>query len=104
MKKCEDCDECVYICEGDFICTKGEPQIILTDFSFLKGDKPSGREYTYRSNIPVKVSDKVQINSSAKGIVTEVDVPKEEIAAFADKVKSIVGLVKESEDENEGTV
>ena len=46
----------------------------------------------------------MQINSSAKGIVTEVDVPKEEIAAFADKVKSIVGLVKESEDENEGTV
>lgn len=33
MKRCEDCDECVYICEGDFICTKGEPHIILTDFS-----------------------------------------------------------------------
>ena len=81
---------------------KGE--LMLIKVKFLKGDKPSGREYTYRSNIPVKFSDKVQINSSAKGIVTEVDVPKEEIAAFADKVKSIVGLVKESEDENEGTV
>ena len=46
----------------------------------------------------------MQINSSAKGIVTEVDVPEEEVAAFADKVKSIVGLVEESEDKNEGTV
>lgn len=29
MKKCEDCDECVYICEGDFACMKEEPRIIL---------------------------------------------------------------------------
>nr|WP_304052515.1 hypothetical protein [Enterocloster clostridioformis] len=67
---------------------------MLIKVKFLKGNKPSGREYTYRSNVPVKVGDKVQINSSAKGIVTEVDVPEEEVAAFADKVKSIAGRVK----------
>ena len=77
---------------------------MLIRVQFLKGEKPSGREYTYRSEVPVKAGDKVQINSSAKGIVTEVDVPEEEVAAFADKVKSIVGLVEESEDKNEGTV
>ena len=43
----------------------------------------------------------MQINSSAKGIVTEIDVPEEEVAAFADKVKSIVGLVEESETNKE---
>ena len=40
------------------------------------------------------MGDVVQISSSAKGIVTEVDVPEEEVAAFADKVKSIAGRVK----------
>ncbi|ENZ44529.1 hypothetical protein HMPREF1085_02353 [Enterocloster bolteae 90A9] len=74
---------------------------MLIKVQFLKEDKPSGREYTYRSDVPVKVGDKVQINSSAKGIVTEIDVPEEEVAAFADKVKSIVGLVEESETNKE---
>lgn len=67
---------------------------MLIKVQFLKGDKPSGRAYTYRSDVLVKVGDKVQINSSAKGIVTEIDVPEEEVAAFADKVKSIMGLVE----------
>ena len=33
---CENCSECVYICEGDFICTDDNfenPEIVLTDFS-----------------------------------------------------------------------
>lgn len=30
--KCEICDDCVYIGEGDSICTKDEPKIIITDF------------------------------------------------------------------------
>lgn len=71
---------------------------------FLKDGKPSGRDYTYCTSEGVKAGDMVQITLSAKGIVTEVDVPEEEVATFADKVKSIVGLVKESEDTNEGTV
>lgn len=74
---------------------------MLIKVKFLKGEKPSGREYTYRSDGQVNVGDMVQINSSAKGIVTEIDVPEEEVAAFADKVKSIVGLVEESETNKE---
>ena len=61
---------------------------------FLKDRKPSGRDYTYCTSEKFKVGDVVQISSSAKGIVTEVDVPEEEVAAFADKVKSIAGRVK----------
>lgn len=71
---------------------------------FLKDGKPSGRDYTYRTLEEAKVGDVVQINLSAKGIVTEVEVPEEAVAAFADKVKSIVGLVKESEGKGEKTI
>lgn len=72
---------------------------MLIKVQFLKEDKPSGRAYTYRSEVPVKVGDKVQINSSAKGIVTEIDVPEEEVAAFSDKVKSIMGLAESANKE-----
>nr|DAT34637.1 MAG TPA: hypothetical protein [Caudoviricetes sp.] len=68
---------------------------MLIKVQFLKGDKPSGRAYTYRSDVPVEIGDKVQINSSVKGIVTEINVPEEEVAAFADKVKSIAGIEAE---------
>lgn len=68
---------------------------MLIKCKFLKEGMPYGREYTYRTQEVVKVGDMVQINSSAKGIVTVVDVPEEEVAAFADKVKSIVGRVKD---------
>lgn len=63
---------------------------------FLKNGKPSGRSYTYRTPIDVVPGDTVQINSSAKGIVVEADVPEEEIKAYRDKVKTIVGLAEEN--------
>ena len=52
---------------------------MLIKVQFLKGDKPSGRAYTYHSDVLVKVGDKVQINSSAKGIVTEIDVQRKRL-------------------------
>ena len=67
---------------------------MLIKCKFLKDNAPAGREYTYRANMSVKVGDLVQINSSAKGIVTAVDVPEEEVAAFADKIKNIQGLIE----------
>ena len=67
---------------------------------FLKGETPSGKAYTYFSNEEVSPGDMVQINSSAKGIVTVVNIPENEIEAFRDKVKSIVGkVVAESKEE-----
>lgn len=29
---CIDCDHCVYMCEGDFICDANEPVLIQEDF------------------------------------------------------------------------
>lgn len=69
----------------------------LIKVQFLKDTKPTGKAYTYFSPVPVNPGDTVQINSAAKGIVVEVDVPEEEIAAYRDKVKCIVGLVKKVE-------
>ncbi len=67
---------------------------MLIKCRFLKDNVPAGREYTYRSETDVKVGDLVQINSSARGVVTVVDVPAEEVAAFADKLKSIAGKIE----------
>lgn len=67
---------------------------------FLKGEVPNGRAYTYFSEEPILVGDLVQINSSAKGIVTEVGVSESEIEAFRDKVKTIKGKVVEDTKEN----
>lgn len=74
----------------------------LIKVKFLKGSQPTGRAYTYNSPEPVEIGDIVKINNTATGIVTDVDVPKEEVAAFRDNVKSIVGLVEieEKKDEN----
>lgn len=66
---------------------------------FLKGEIPSGKAYTYFSEDMVSIGDLVLINSSAKGIVTKVDIPESEIEAFRDKVKAIAGKVVEESQE-----
>lgn len=69
----------------------------LIKVRFLKDNQPTGKAYTYNSRITVKHGDIVRINSSATGVVVETDVPEEEVEAFRDKVKSIVGLVSSEE-------
>ena len=70
---------------------------MIIKVKFLKDGQETGRPYTYFSNEVVAVDDTVQINESAKGVVTEVDVPESEIEAFKDKVKTIVRKVVEEE-------
>jgi len=75
----------------------------LVKVKFLKLGTPSGREYTYRSEIPVAVGDIVELPHAtpvmgdvpySQGIVTQIDVPESEIEAFKDRVKTIIGLVE----------
>lgn len=34
VNNCEQCDECEYICEGDFVCMKyGHPVLVKVDWS-----------------------------------------------------------------------
>ena len=70
---------------------------MIVKVKFLKDGQETGRPYTYFSNDVVAVGDMVQINESAKGVVTEVDVPESEIADFKDKVKTSGGKVVEEE-------
>lgn len=64
---------------------------------FFKGGIPAGREYTYFTPEPVDVGDVVDIETkhgTTRAIVTTIDVPEAEIAAFKDKAKSIIGKSK----------
>lgn len=62
---------------------------------FLNNGTPSGKAYTYYSPVKVAVGDTVHINSAATGVVVEVDVPLEEVWAYRDRIKTIVGLVND---------
>jgi hypothetical protein len=63
---------------------------------FLRNGKAYGKEYCYLTNEPVMVGDIVEVDSRdgrAKGIVTQIDVPEEAIAAYRDIAKTIIGRV-----------
>ena len=63
---------------------------------FLKNGEPHGREYTYKSTFPVRVGQEVLLPGGGNGIVTEINVPEGNVAAFADKVKEIEDVVAHS--------
>lgn len=68
---------------------------------FIRHGEPSGREYTYFTNIEVAVGDLVDIDGRSglsQGIVTAIDVPTEEIAPFKDIAKTILGKTRIPED------
>ena len=53
---------------------------------------PHGRHYTYiAGEHDVKVGDLVQLNADGDvGVVTEINVPEEEVEAFKDRLKPII--------------
>lgn len=72
----------------------------IVKVKFINNSQPTGRAYTYFSEKPVVVDEKVQINQQMVGVVTEINVPEEEIKDYWDKVKFIYGKVKEAEPED----
>lgn len=64
---------------------------------FLKNGEPHSREYTYKAAFPVSVGQEVILPGGGNGVVTEINVPDESVAAFSDKVKEIEDVVEESE-------
>ncbi len=59
---------------------------------FVRDGVPQGREYTYYAppGTELAIGDRVAISIS-EGEITQVDVPMEEIAPFADRAKTIIG-------------
>lgn len=86
----------------------------LVKVKFLKLGIPSGREYTYWSEIPVEVGDIVELPHArpvmedipySQGVITQINVPEAEIEAFKDRVKTIISKVdKASEASEEGHI
>lgn len=77
-----------------------------------KDGEPRGREYSYKTEIPVEVGQIVDVPAPRQSdadselktksvIVSQINVPEEEIAPFADKVKTAVGIHTE---EKEGLI
>lgn len=64
----------------------------LIKVRFLKDGQPTGKPYTYNAPIAVKPGDTIQINSTAKGVVTEVDVSEEEVGILLNRIKCIEGI------------
>lgn len=71
-----------------------------------ENDEPRGGEYSYRSEIAVEVGQYVDVpaprysgveDKSKKVIVSAVNVPESEVAAFAGSLKTIIGIHKEDE-------
>lgn len=63
---------------------------------YLRAGQPSGREYTFYTPAPVEIGDIVDIavvslDNTSQGMVTAVNVPLEEIEAFKDRAKTIIG-------------
>lgn len=72
---------------------------MLIKVKFIKSGKPYGRAYTYKAPGDTEVGDIANVNGS-KAIVTEINVPEEEVVSFKDKLKSISGP-KKKKDNNE---
>ena len=63
---------------------------------FLKNGEPHGREYTYKATSPVCVGQEVILPGGGNGVVTEINVPEEEVERFKDKIKEVESVVEES--------
>lgn len=63
---------------------------------FLKDGKSHGREYTYKATFPVRVGWEVILPGGSNGVVTEINVPEEEVESFKEKIKEIEDVVEES--------
>jgi hypothetical protein len=69
---------------------------------FIRDNMPSGTEYTYHAQEGLKlaVDDKVAVKI-VEGIVTQIDVPEEEILKFGDGAKTIIGKISEPDEDDE---
>lgn len=68
--------------------------MVLIKARYIKDGEPNGREYTFISDIHVRVGDEIIIGK-ATAVVTKLNVPEESVLPFRDKLKKIDGKVEE---------
>ena len=55
---------------------------------FLKDVSPDGRAYTYESSDNIRIGDEVSVRGTT-AVVTEINVPEEEVSGYKDKIKKV---------------
>lgn len=55
---------------------------------YLKNDIPAGKAYTFETDVPVKIGDKVSIGK-AQAVVEVVNVSEEKVSSYRDKIKKV---------------
>lgn len=61
---------------------------------YLKNDIPVGKAYTFETDVPVKIGDKVSIGK-AQAIVEVVNVQEDEVAGYKEKIKKVQKVEEE---------
>lgn len=61
---------------------------------YLKNDIPAGKAYTFETDVPVKIGDKISIGK-AQAVVEVVNVRKDEVAGYKEKIKKVQKVEEE---------
>lgn len=61
---------------------------------YLKNGIPDGKAYTFETDVPVKIGDKVSIGK-AQAVVEVVNVPEDEVTGYKDKIKKVQKVEEE---------
>lgn len=61
---------------------------------YLKNDIPAGKAYTFETDVPVKIGDKISAGK-ARAVVEVVNVPEEEVSGYKDKIKKVQKVEEE---------
>lgn len=61
---------------------------------YLKNDIPAGKAYTFETDVPVKIGDKISVGK-AQAVVEVVNVPEDEVAGYKEKIKKVQKVEEE---------
>ena len=61
---------------------------------YLKNDIPAGKAYTFETDVPVKIVDKISIGK-AQAVVEVVNVQEDEVAGYKEKIKKVQKVEEE---------
>lgn len=78
--------------------------IIAVQYKNKSTGEYSGREYTYFADVPVAVGDEIIVparNSQSAAKVSRIGIPEDEIASFADKLKTITEIIPANQPDTE---
>ena len=61
---------------------------------YLKNGIPAGKAYTFETDVPVKIGDKVSIGK-AQAVVEVVNVSEDEVAGYKDEIEKVQKVEEE---------